>query len=97
MFNIGRLTASRKAPVTPVSLTTASGKTKKKEENLKNINLRKENLLVKNRFNLLFLLIYLLHMFHYIFFSLSYHLFHLSAFLILTSLLHKTSVYHHLP
>tara|TARA_Y100000389_G_scaffold173940_1_gene183487 strand:+ start:674 stop:1009 length:336 start_codon:yes stop_codon:yes gene_type:complete len=30
MFNIGRLTASRKAPVTPVSLTTAQGKTKKK-------------------------------------------------------------------
>ena len=30
MFNIARLTASRKAPVTPVSSTTASGKTKKK-------------------------------------------------------------------
>ena len=30
MFNIGRLTASRKAPVTPVSSTIASGKTKKK-------------------------------------------------------------------
>jgi hypothetical protein len=30
MFNIGRLTASRKAPVTPLSLTTAQGKTKKK-------------------------------------------------------------------
>ena len=41
MFNIGRLTASRKAPVTPVSLTTASGKTKKKRRKPKKHKLKK--------------------------------------------------------